>query len=537
MMESDVECPICSKHFPKTIIEVHVSKCLFLNESSSTDSQLFLKRPRTDNSPKMKNFNLIKKPKKSNGGNQTFLTPSTLSEKRNTNDNSLNNEKNTESSTSSLKPELSKSSSNYAPLAEKMRPTSLLDYVGQSHILGKQSMLLQLLNKGEIPNIILWGPPGCGKTSLANIIANKCKGDVKKQLRFVKLSAAVAGVSDVKEATTIAANELKFGRRTIVFMDEIHRFNKLQQDIFLPHVESGTITLIGATTENPSFSLNSALLSRCRVIVLEKLSVENLTDILTRTVKSLKGVIFTNSADINNLSEVPRFLIDEKTIEFLAETCDGDARIALGGLELAVQSYVPEESEFSTKGPGSISLADIREGLKKSHMLYDKRGDQHYDMISALHKSVRASDENASLYWLARMMAGGEDPVYIARRMVRMACEDVGLKDPKALGIAVHTMHACKMIGMPECDVILAQCAIYLARAPKSRLMEDALRAAQRVIANHKGPQPGVPLHLRNAPTKMMKELGYGQNYNMMDHNESGLTYLPEGLEHLNFFS
>lgn len=318
----------------------------------------------------------------------------------------------------------------------------------------------------------------------------------------------MCGVAEVKEATTIAGNDLKFGRRTVIFMDEIHRFNKLQQDIFLPHVESGRITLIGATTENPSFSLNSALLSRCRVIVLEKLTVKDLLNILNRAVESIKGVIFKDTIDVNSLPEVPRFLIDEKTIEFLADTCDGDARIALGGLELAIQSIVPNEKDFLVKGPGLITLEDIQESLKKTHMLYDKKGDQHYDMISALHKSVRASDENAALYWLTRMLSGGEDPVYIARRLVRMSSEDIGLKDPKALGIAVHTMHACKMMGMPECDVLLAQCAIYLARAPKSRLMEDALRAAQRVVANHKGPQPGVPLHLRNAPTKLMGELG-----------------------------
>lgn len=273
------------------------------------------------------------------------------------------------------------------------------------------------------------------------MIAHICKGAPGGRLRYVKLSAAMSGVADVKEAVTIAGNELKFGRRTVMFMDEIHRFNKAQQDIFLPHIESGTVTLIGATTENPSFSLNSALLSRCRVIVLEKLTTPNLVDILTKAVKSLKGMIHVSAdskktEDDTDYESIPRFLIDQRTIQWLAETCDGDARIALGGLELAVQSVAAQgEEEFLTKGPGSISLEDIQESLKKTHMLYDRKGDQHYDIISALHKSVRASDENASLYWLARMMAGGEDPVYIARRLVRMACEDIGLEDPKALGI------------------------------------------------------------------------------------------------------
>ncbi|XP_020282824.1 uncharacterized protein LOC109854302 isoform X2 [Pseudomyrmex gracilis] len=437
------------------------------------------------------------------------------------------------------------------PLAEQMRPTSLLNFVGQKHILGPNTMLSELLQKGEIPNMILWGPPGCGKTSLANVIAHMCKNDASRKLRYVKLSAAMAGVQELKEVISIAANHAKFAQRTIVFMDEIHRFNKTQQDVFLPHVESGTITLIGATTENPSFSLNCALLSRCRVIVLHKLSVANLISILRRAVISLKGIIHefdkresdqakegTSREDKIKMepSHNTKFIIDERTIEWLGETCDGDARIALGGLELAVRCKAPNEEELLSVGPAIITLNDIEEILKKTHMLYDKKGDQHYDMISALHKSVRASDENASLYWLTRMISGGEDPVYIARRLVRMASEDIGLADPKALGIAMHTMHGCKMIGMPECDVLLAQCTTYLARAPKSRLMDNALRAAQRVVAEHKGPQPGVPLYLRNAPTRLMKDLGHGKGYNMRQKDESGLSYLPEGLENLDFF-
>lgn len=253
-------------------------------------------------------------------------------------------------------------------------------------------------------------------------------------MRYVKLSAAMAGVNEVKEVITVASNELKFNRRTVIFMDEIHRFNKAQQDVFLPHVESGTVTLIGATTENPSFSLNSALLSRCRVIVLEKLSILNLISILKKAVSSLEGSVFHSSKRLEDFEQIPKFIIDEPTIEWLAGTCDGDARIALGGLELAIQCKIPKEEEFLENGSVTITLDDIKESLKKTHMLYDKKGEQHYDMISALHKSVRASDENASLYWLTRMILGGEDPVYIARRLVRMACEDVGLEDPKALG-------------------------------------------------------------------------------------------------------
>ncbi|KAK2587207.1 hypothetical protein KPH14_002950 [Odynerus spinipes] len=546
MNSEKISCPICHDEFPSSVIESHASKCLFLNESNSTVTGTSREPSQSpgNKSIKSKRF-VMKKPsdnitkRKCSSGQGSSPTESEYTRQN------IELEKNVDG------PSKKQRVTKYVPLAERMRPTSFSGYVGQDHVLGSQSILSQLLHKGEITNIILWGPPGCGKTSLANVIANICKSNANNRMRYVKLSAAMAGVNDLKEAISVASNELKFGRRTIIFMDEIHRFNKMQQDVFLPHLESGTITLIGATTENPSFNLNSALLSRCRVVVLEKLSVSNLMSILKRALSSLGGTMHipTDSTSKANLSSeinseacgsdtshVPRFIIDEATIKWLAETCDGDARIALGGLELAVQSKAPNEEEFLEKGPEVITLDDVKESLKKTHMLYDKKGEQHYDLISALHKSVRASDENASLYWLTRMIAGGEDPVYIARRLVRMACEDIGLEDPKALSVAVHTMNGCKMIGMPECDVLLAQCTTYLARAPKSRLMEDALRAAQSVVANHKGPQPGVPLHLRNAPTKLMKTLGYGKGYNMLNKNVSGLNYLPEGLENIDFF-
>nr|KAF7401882.1 hypothetical protein H0235_015218 [Vespula pensylvanica] len=540
-----VSCPICQIDFPSSLIESHVTKCLFLIDSNTAGVSKESSQSPGSKSLQSKNF-LMKKPdnkitKRKITSGQTFLitkgdcTKQDLEIKENVVD----------------KPAKKPRINEHIPLAEKMRPSNFSGYIGQEHILGPQCALYQLLHKGEIPNMILWGPPGCGKTSLANVIAHICKNNTTNMMRYVKLSAAMAGVNDLKEVINIAANELKFGRRTVVFMDEIHRFNRTQQDVFLPHVESGTITLIGATTENPSFNLNSALLSRCRVLVLEKLSISNLVSILKCALSSLGGTmqISSESKAITNLSSgiiseacgsstspIPRFIVDEATILWLAETCDGDARIALGGLELAVQSKTPSKEEFLKTDPVLITLNDIKENLRKTHMLYDKKGDQHYDMISALHKSVRASDENASLYWLTRMIAGGEDPVYIARRLVRMACEDIGLEDPKALSIAVHTMNGCKMIGMPECDVLLAQCTTYLARAPKSRLMEDALRAAQRVVANHKGPQPGVPLHLRNAQTKTLKDLGYGKGYNMLHKDESKLNYLPEGLENVDFF-
>ncbi|XP_011703240.1 PREDICTED: ATPase WRNIP1-like [Wasmannia auropunctata] len=522
-----VLCPICAKEYASSVIESHASKCLFLNEPTKDESTMLLKESSPMNKrSKLKPASVTKinqAPVKRKSSLDQFPSQSFRDEEDVKND-VLSPQKSTSEK------ECKKMRGNkHVPLAEQMRPTSLLNFVGQRHILGPRTMLSELLQKGEIPNMILWGPPGCGKTSLANVIAHMCKNDTSHKLRYVKLSAAMAGVQEVKEVIGIASNHAKYAQRTIVFMDEIHRFNKMQQDVFLPHVESGTITLIGATTENPSFSLNSALLSRCRVIVLQKLSIANLLSILKRAVISLGGIIHALDKSENTLQEISeaegntlekvkvvemepscntKFIIDEPTIEWLAGTCDGDARIALGGLEMAVRCKAPNEEKLLNIGPVIITLNDIKESLKKTHMLYDKKGDQHYDMISALHKSVRASDENASLYWLTRMIAGGEDPVYIARRLVRMASEDIGLADPKALGIAVHTMHGCKMIGMPECDVLLAQCTIYLAKAPKSRLMEDALRAAQRMVAEHKGPQPGVPLHLRNAPTRLMKDLG-----------------------------
>lgn len=417
-----------------------------------------------------------------------------------------------------------------------MRPSDLACYFGQEHVLGQNKVLRSLLEKKDIPSMVLWGPPGCGKTTLAHIIANQCKHG-NQGARFVKMSATMSGINDVKEAVKIAKNELNsFKRRTILFMDEIHRFNKLQQDIFLPHVENGTIILIGATTENPSFSLNSALLSRCRVIVLEKLDSQHITAILKRALEAIGAEIVRKAEKINLVdpaNKIARFLIDEATVTWLAEMCDGDARVALNSLQLALQA----RSEDCNSRVTLITLDDIKDGVKRSHLLYDRKGEEHYNIISAVHKSIRASDDNAALYWVTRMLQGGEDPLFVARRLVRAASEDIGLADPMALTLAVSAMQGCQLIGMPECDVLLAQCAVYLARAPKSREMDESLARAKQCIENHKGPLPGVPLHLRNAPTKLMKNLGYGRGYNMAHKDVSNLTYMPEGLENVDFFN
>ncbi|XP_026570781.1 ATPase WRNIP1 [Pseudonaja textilis] len=435
------------------------------------------------------------------------------------------------------------------PLADKMRPSHLGDYVGQNQVLGKETLLRSLLEAHEIPSLILWGPPGCGKTSLAHIIASSSK---KNGTRFVTLSATSAKTSDVRDVISQAQNEKRLcKRKTILFIDEIHRFNKSQQDTFLPHVECGTITLIGATTENPSFQVNSALLSRCRVIVLEKLSVEAVEALLMRAIKSLGIQVLsqdeelTSSMNANNSKDSDLcVLIERRAINTLAYLCDGDARTGLNGLQMAVQSRLtnlshPSNSHECSAKQVVITEDHVKEGLQRSHILYDRAGEEHYNCISALHKSMRGSDENASLYWLARMLEGGEDPLYVARRLVRFASEDIGLADPLALPQAVAAYQGCHFIGMPECEVLLAQCVVYFARAPKSIEVYSAYSNVKTCLRDHQGPLPPVPLHLRNAPTKLMKNLGYGKDYkyNPMYKNPVEQEYLPEELKGIDFFT
>ncbi|XP_014864468.1 PREDICTED: ATPase WRNIP1 [Poecilia mexicana] len=438
--------------------------------------------------------------------------------------------------------------SSNKPLAEALRPNTLEDYFGQNKVVGQQTLIRSLLESQEIPSLILWGPPGCGKTTLAHIIASTSKK--KGSARFVTLSATSASTNDVREVIKQAQNELRLcKRKTILFIDEIHRFNKSQQDTFLPHVECGTVTLIGATTENPSFQVNAALLSRCRVLVLEKLSVEAMGSILNRAVAALgiqvQGQHPTNSSYREQTdSSEPAIYIEQKALDTIAYLCDGDARTGLNSLQLAVQAQMksPRLNQSTQHGfPQEIVVTEehIKEGLQRSHILYDKAGEEHYNCISALHKSMRGSHENASLYWLGRMLEGGEDPLYVARRLVRFASEDVGLADPSALTQAVSAFQACHFIGMPECEVILAQCAVYLARAPKSIEIYKAYGNVKACLRNHKGPLPPVPLHLRNAPTRLMKQLGYakGYKYNPECSGPVEQEYLPEELRGADFFT
>ncbi|XP_067462115.1 ATPase WRNIP1 [Thunnus thynnus] len=432
------------------------------------------------------------------------------------------------------------------PLAEMLRPNTLEEYFGQSKVVGQQTLLRSLLDSQEIPSLILWGPPGCGKTTLAHIIASTSKK--KGTARFVTLSATSTSTNEVREVIKQAQNELRLcKRKTILFIDEIHRFNKSQQDTFLPHVECGTVTLIGATTENPSFQVNAALLSRCRVLVLEKLSVEAMGSILDRAVAALGiRVLEQDQANPKHQDQTdghqPKIYIEQKALDTIAHLCDGDARAGLNGLQLAVQAQVSFARPLGQDGSSQEILVKeehIKEGLQRSHILYDRAGEEHYNCISALHKSMRGSHENASLYWLGRMLEGGEDPLYVARRLVRFASEDVGMADPSALPQAVSAFQACHFIGMPECEVILAQCVVYLARAPKSVDIYKAYNNVKACLRNHKGPLPPVPLHLRNAPTKLMKQLGYskGYKYNPAFSGPVEQDYLPEELQEINFFT
>lgn len=395
------------------------------------------------------------------------------------------------------------------PLADRLRPQSLGDFVGQEEIIGPNTILRQAIESDNIPSMIFWGPPGCGKTTLARIIANLTKAV------FIQFSAVSGSVKEVREIMQQARERKKFNQqKTILFVDEIHRFNKAQQDAFLPVVEDGTITLIGATTENPSFEVISPLLSRCRVFVLKLLAVPDLGKILRLALK-------TDAEILKNKVE-----IDEETLDYLAGLANGDARVALNALELSIKA-----TKFQKNGIIVVDKDVVRQSLQKTHLLYDKNGEEHYNIISALHKSMRGGGANAALYWMARMLEAGEDPLYIARRLVRFASEDVGLADPQALVQAVSAYQACHFIGVPECNVILAQAVVYLARSPKSNALYTAYGQVQKDLKEL--PAYPVPLHLRNAPTKLMKELNYGKDYKYNPNYQEPVEqdYLPEELQ------
>lgn len=396
-----------------------------------------------------------------------------------------------------------------APLASRLRPETLDDYIGQEHLVGEGKVLRQMLDKDLITSMIFWGPPGVGKTTLARIIAHKTKAS------FIDFSAVTSGIKEIKDVMKQAENDRMAGLKTIVFVDEIHRFNKAQQDAFLPYVEKGSIILIGATTENPSFEINSALLSRCKVFVLQTLNVQDMEKLLHRALTDVRGL---GNNTIN---------IEEKLIHAIAVFANGDARTALNTLDMAVLN-----GRIDPDGSITVQEEMLEQCTGKKMLLYDRAGEEHYNLISALHKSMRNSDPDAAIYWLSRMLEAGEDPLYVARRLIRFASEDVGIADSQALQVAVAAYQACHFNGMPECNVNLAHAVVYLSMAPKSNALYvgygKAREDARRMLT-----EP-VPLQIRNGVTSLMQELHYGEGYEYAHDTEEKLTRmkcLPESLQ------
>ncbi len=409
------------------------------------------------------------------------------------------------------------------PLADRLRPRSLEEFVGQNHVAGPEGLIRKAIESDKIFSMILWGPPGCGKTTLARIIASQTS------CYFVHFSAVLSGVKDIRAVIETAREQRKLNRkRTLLFVDEIHRFNKAQQDAFLHHVESGLITLIGATTENPSFEVIAPLLSRCRVITLDTLSGQEIGVIIDRALKDEQKGLGSLKLEINDDARV-----------HLTRVAEGDARVALNNLEIAASLALTEiDSEEKESGTRCVTLGHLENALQKKALIYDKTGEEHYNIISAFHKSLRGSDPDAALYWLGRMLSAGEDPFYIARRMVRFASEDIGNADPQALVVALSAMEAFKFLGHPEGELSLAQAVVYLATAPKSNSVYKAYGKVKKAI-DDMGALP-VPFHIRNAPTGLMKDLGYGKDYKYA-HDFDGAyvfqEYLPEKLRGRNYYS
>ena len=399
------------------------------------------------------------------------------------------------------------------PLAARLRPRNLDEFVGQKHLLGEGKVLRRLIENDNVGSMIFWGPPGVGKTTLARIIAGMTKS------QFIDFSAVTSGIKEIKQVMEQAERNRRFGDRTILFVDEIHRFNKAQQDAFLPYVEKGSIILIGATTENPSFEVNGALLSRCKVFVLQSLSADELVELLRHALKDKRG--FGDQ----------KVEIDDECLAMIANFANGDARSALSTLEMAVLNG--DLDGETTR----VTRETVEQCTSKKSLLYDKNGEEHYNLISALHKSMRNSDPDAAVYWLARMLEAGEDPIYVARRVTRFASEDIGLADPRALEIAVAAYQACHLIGMPECSVHLTEAVVYMSLAPKSNALYVAYESAKKDALTMLA-EP-VPLVIRNAPTRLMKDLGYGDGYQYAHNSDDKLTdmqCMPDSLKDKTYY-
>ena len=415
-----------------------------------------------------------------------------------------------------------KASEMKKPLAERMRPTRLEDYMGQLDAVGRGKLVRQAMEQDKLFSMIMWGPPGCGKTTLAKLMASETSA------HFIQFSAVLSGVKEIRSVIKIAEERRNLYRQhTVLFVDEIHRFNKAQQDAFLHHVESGLITLIGATTENPSFEVIPPLISRCRVIVLEALGDEDLLHILKNAL-----------ADRERGLGRARLNITDEALNHLVAISEGDARIALNSLELAADLVGGERPVPDGEGPQiTITLSSVEKALQKRALLYDKSGEEHYNLISAFHKSLRGSDPDAALYWLGRMLAAGEEPLYVARRMVRFAAEDIGMADPHALNMALNSMEAFRFLGSPEGELALAQSAVYLATAPKSNSIYTAFGKVSKTIK--RSGSLATPLHIRNAPTKLMEDVGYGKGYRYAHDYKDAYTaqeYLPEAIRGHRFY-
>ncbi|GES81907.1 ATPase WRNIP1 [Rhizophagus clarus] len=515
-----VSCPACNQYVDMSEINEHMdNKCTKLDKSG-TENQKSLKNTSSNKAPPKKIFITAK---------NDFFTPKTEASSNPSQNNQLplsakREKRPSISSSSSNRPNKQiKTKTDTMPLAARVRPNSFEEFIGQRELIGNNGWLKELILRDKVPSMIMWGPSGVGKTTLAKIIAKLTKSICKK------FSGITHATADIKKAFDEAKNEAGLtGRRTIIFLDEIHRFNKAQQDLFLPYVESGGVTLIGATTENPSFKINSALLSRCKVFALKKLTIEEVQEILKRALDKIR---IQNTPNVQSeessttLSENDNDIkVDEDVLKYLAVMSDGDARIALNALEIAL----------NVKSKKHITKDDIEQVIQKS-ILYDKDGEEHYNIISALHKSMRGSDANASLYWLGRMLTGGEDPLYIARRLIVFASEDVGLADNSALPLAIATYQACQFIGMPECEINLAHCVTYLAETKKSVRSYKAYGLVKETIKEEYN-YP-VPLHMRNAPTKLMKDLGYSAGYKYNPDYEGSVCqeYLPKELKRKEF--